>query len=136
VSTPSTTLTKTTSTSTTSTSSSPCSPSSSSSQQQQQAICSDPANAGKVICLDVGNAIPDPDALKVKKIGESTIQKKMTSAGSCPAPIQVDLVSKLTKGKYYFSYQPFCDAAPLIKPIVLACASIAALYIIAPALKV
>ncbi|PRH83165.1 hypothetical protein C6N40_03095 [Arenimonas caeni] len=75
--------------------------------------------------LDTEGDDPDPE-VPVIEPDTSVSWSSGFSGGSCPAPVSVEVMG----ADVDFSYQPLCDLAVYIKPIVLAAAALMAVLII------
>jgi hypothetical protein len=78
-----------------------------------------------IVCSKWGVA-PTAEKLPVKEV-PITIDNKSLGAGTCPAPKVINLSGGQTMS---FSYQPECDFATKIKPIILAFSWLAAGFIV------
>ena len=77
-------------------------------------------NPNRVGCMDAGDA-PDEGAVQGKQIGVSSLTVvDLPSSAGCPSP------TPMPRGLGYYNWEPMCDFASAMKPIVLAFAWLAA----------
>lgn len=84
-------------------------------------------NPDSLACWDEGE--PEDTDLEKKNQGEGVTPVSMGGSGSCPAP------KTALNGKVVFSYEPLCNFAGSINPVVIALAWLAAGYILIGAFK-
>lgn len=82
-------------------------------QSQQKEICNE-ATADKLLCLDAGSDDYEDLEIPTEEI-ELDFEKKsyFKEHGECPAPVKFSFL-----GEHEISYEPFCDIARGLRPIV------------------
>lgn len=94
-------------------------------------VCEENPNA--LGCLDVGNDLPKPPDVADYEMPFEVTPFSLSGTAQCPPPVAVTL---LIDGKtYYIEYQPFCDFAIKIKPIIIALAFLLSFYIVTGATR-
>ncbi|GAB6140863.1 hypothetical protein JCM14076_15920 [Methylosoma difficile] len=89
-------------------------------------------SSGLWFCSNPNPPAIEPQELETKNIEDMDISPKVSSSGSCPADITVSITSG---NSLTFSFQPICDFASLIRPLVIALAYLASARLLINDLK-
>lgn len=78
--------------------------------EEQRAFCEQ--NPGALACATA--AVPTPEPLLEKKV-ELKLESELSDAGSCPRPVAISILGS----SHTLSWQPVCDFASGMRPVVL-----------------
>lgn len=75
-------------------------------------------------CADLGSAPPDP-TVGTQTVNPTFSWSPFSLPATCPAPQTI----ATSRGSFTYSWQPACDFASMLRPLVIAFAGLAALYV-------
>ena len=88
-------------------------------------------NPGSVACLKIDGTVPAAEVLPVDNVSLSLNPVSMGSAGSCPAPVSTSIKGRSIS----LSFEPICQIASMISPLVIALAWLVAGYMVVGVVK-
>ncbi len=81
-------------------------------------------------CLDVGDDLPKPPDIPEYEVPFEVTPFALTTNAQCPVPISFTLSEFLGADTYELSYQPICDFATMLKPLIIAIGFLLSFFII------
>ena len=81
-------------------------------------------------CLDVGDDLPKPPDIPEYEVPFEVTPFALTTNAQCPVPIAFTLSDFLGANTYEITYQPICDFATMLKPLIIAIGFLLSFFII------
>ncbi len=81
-------------------------------------------------CLDVGDNLPKPPDIPEYEVPFEVTPFALTTNAQCPVPVSFTLSEFLGGNTYGITYQPICDFATMLKPLIIAIGFLISFFII------